>query len=111
MAKYHGIVGFVITEEVSPGVWKELPTEKEYMLELKSVANRFVSADTNTLYNDISLNNQASIIADPYLNSHFPSVKYVKLNGIKWRVKSVDATKYPRLSLTLGEVYTDGQQT
>ncbi len=111
MPKYHGKVGFVVTEETSPGVWKEIATEKEYMLELKSVYNRFVNPENNTLYNDISLNNQVSIIADPYLNSHFPSIKYVEFNSIKWRVKGVDATKYPRLSMTLGEVYTDGQQS
>lgn len=111
MAKYHGKVGFVVTDEITPGVWKEIVTEKEYSLELKTISNRFVSPDNNTLYNDITLNNQASVIADPYLNSHFPSIKYVELNNVKWRVKSVDATKYPRLSLMLGEVYTDGQQT
>lgn len=111
MAKYHGKLGFFVTEETSPGVWKESMSEKEYPVELKTINNRFVSPDMSTLYNDIALNNQASIIADPYLNSHFPSIKYVELNGIKWRVKSVDASKYPRLNLMLGEVYTDGQQT
>lgn len=111
MAKYHGKVGFVITEETTPGVWKEVASEKEYPIELKTLANRYVSPDTTALYNEITLNNQASIIADPYLNSHFPSIKYIEMNGVKWRVKSVDATKYPRLALTLGEVYTDGQQT
>lgn len=30
MAKYYGIVGYVITEETSPGVWGEVTNERPY---------------------------------------------------------------------------------
>lgn len=111
MAKYPGKVGIMVTEETAPGKWEEIITERECMVELKTLYNRYVSSESQTLYEDISLNNQASIVADPYINSHFPSIKYLEFKGIKWRVRSVDATKYPRLIMMLGEVYTDVTQT
>ena len=52
MAKYHGKVGFVVVDEIRPGVWKEIVTEREYSIELKTMYNRFVSGDTTALYDD-----------------------------------------------------------
>lgn len=111
MAKYHGKVGIMVEEETAPGKWREILTEQECSIELKTIYNRYVSPDNTSLYDDIALSNQVSIIANPFINSHFPSIKYVEFKGIKWKVKSVDSSKYPRLIMTLGEVYTNVEQT
>lgn len=105
--KFHGTVGFVEYSEVRPGVWKEVATEREYAGDLKRKNNRFVSGQQ--INDNLAINNQIEIIADPYINEHFPSIKYVIWKGVKWKVSSVE-DQFPRLILTMGEVY-NGQQT
>ena len=111
MARFHGKVGFIDQIEVSPGVWDNITSEREYSGDVKRISNRYASSIVNSVNDDLVINNQISIIADPYINEHFPSIRYVELKGVKWTVKDVDSTKYPRLILTLGEVYTNGQQS
>ena len=107
MARFHGKVGFVDFAETSPGVYTEVVNEREYAGDLKRKNNRFVSvAQVN---DNLAINNQIEIIADPYINEHFPSIRYVEWNGTKWKVTSVE-DQFPRLILSLGEVY-NGQQT
>ena len=102
MAKFHGIVGFVDYVETAPDVWKEVASEKEYSGDIKRKNNRYVS--TTTLNDNLAINNQIEIIADPYINQHFPSIRYVNWNGCNWKVSSVE-DQFPRLILNLGEVY------
>lgn len=111
MARFHGKVGFADYVETSPGVWKYQFSEREYSGDVKRINNRFSSSMFNGVNNDLVINNQISIIADPYINDHFPSIKYVEFKGTRWTVTDVDSSKYPRLILSLGEVYTNGQQT
>lgn len=108
MAKFHGMVGFVDYEETSPSVFKEVASEREYSGELIRKNNRFVSGQS--INDNLVINNQISIIADPYINQHFPSIRYVNWKGANWKVTSVDDSNFPRIILTLGDVY-NGQQT
>lgn len=105
--KFHGKVGFVEYTETKPGVWTNVVTEREYAGDLKRKNNRFVSGQQ--INDNLAINNQIEIIADPYINEHFPSIKYVEWKGTKWKVTSVE-DQFPRLILTMGEVY-NGQQT
>ena len=107
MAKFHGFVGFVDYGETSPGVWSEVVTEREYSGDIKRRSSRFANAQQ--VNDNITINNQIEIIADPYINQHFPSIRYVVWNDAKWKVTSVE-DQFPRLVLALGEVY-NGQQT
>ena len=107
MAKFYGKVGIVEYVEKSPGVWKHETTELMCSGNIKRKNNRSVNGEY--LNDNLVVNNQISIIADPYINQHFPSIKYVEWNGVKWRVTNVDS-HFPRLILTLGEVY-NGKQT
>ena len=104
MGKFHGMVGFVDYVESAPDVWKEVPYEKEYSGELIRKSNRSV-VSTTTTNDNLVINNQISIIADPFMNAHFPSIKYVNSNGANWKVVSADDSNYPRIILNLGEVY------
>ena len=108
MAKFHGIVGFVDYVETSPDVWQEVTSEREYSGDLIRKNNRYVAGQS--INDNLVINNQISIIADPYINQHFPSIRYVTWKDCKWKVTSVDDSKFPRLILTLGDVY-NGQQT
>ena len=108
MAKFHGKVGFVEVTETRPSVFEEIPTEREYAGDVKKNYNR--SVETMTSINDnIVFSTNIEIIADPYINSHFPSIRYVKWKGACWKVVSTDDTSYPRIILTLGDIYNGKQ--
>ena len=102
MAKWYGKIGYVATMETEPGIWEELATEKEYYGELNR--NTRALQNSNSINDDVNLSNEISIVADPFANQNFYSMRYVTFNGVKWKVTKVDV-EYPRLILTVGGVY------
>jgi hypothetical protein len=57
-----------------------------------------------TLNDNINMSNEISIVADPFANENFQSIKYIEYMGTLWRVNNVDV-QYPRLILRMGGVY------
>lgn len=106
MAKFHGAIGYAVTEETKPGVWKEQITERMYFGDLTRNTRKLQSTDQ--LNDDINVANEVSIVADPFANENFHSMKYVEFMGAKWKITSVEV-QYPRLILTVGGVY-NGEQ-
>lgn len=102
MAKFHGIIGYGITVETKPGVWKDQITEREYSGDLNKNTRRLQSSDQ--LNDNIVVSNEISILSDPFANENFHSIRYVEFMGAKWKITNVDV-QYPRLVLTLGGVY------
>lgn len=102
MAKFCGIIGFVNQEEVTPGNWQEISTERKYKGDLLRNRRRLQSADQ--LIDNLTISNEISIVADIYAQQNFHSIRYVELGGTKWRVTSIDV-QYPRLILEVGGVY------
>lgn len=103
MGKFYGKVGYVVTEESSPGVWTEQITERTYYGDVIQNNRRLESADSTN--DNINISNRISILADPYAYLNFHAIKYVEFMGSLWKVTSVDASQRPRLILTLGGVY------
>jgi hypothetical protein len=102
MAKFYGEIGFAIQEETSPGVWVNVIRPSNYYGDVITNSRRL--QNSNQLNDNIVISNEISIIADPYANENFHSILYVKFMGTKWKVSNV-TVQYPRLILTLGEVY------
>lgn len=102
MAKFCGVIGFVNTVETEPGVWEEDVTTRMYYGDLTRNTRRLQSTDQ--LNDDINIANEVSILADPYANENFHSMRYVEFMGAKWKVSNVEV-QYPRLILTLGGVW------
>jgi hypothetical protein len=102
MAKFHGVIGYVVTEETTPGVWEKKVIERSYYGDL--LANNRKFQTTEQVNDDINISNKISILADSfaYENSHV--MKYVVLMGTKWKIKEIDI-QYPRLILSVGGVY------
>lgn len=107
MAKWYGTVGYAEMIESVPGVWTEDITEREYSGDVYRNTRRLQGADK--LNDDISINNQISIVADPYAYQNFHAIRYVTYMGTKWKVTSVEV-EYPRLILEVGGVF-NGPQT
>ena len=102
MAVYYGKIGFMETVESSPSVWTEVIREYPYSGKILSNSKSWSTSDQEN--DELRINVKLSIIADPYAREHFFAMRYVCWNGAKWKVTSVEP-KFPRLLLTLGEVY------
>lgn len=101
MAKYCGNIGFAQTSE-QDGVWKEVLVPRKYTGDL--VRNTRKLTGNDKVNNDITVRNSISIVADPYALNNFFSIRYAEFMGTKWKVTDVEV-QYPRLILSLGEVY------
>ena len=104
MAKWYGVVGYAETKQTQPGVWKEEITERKYSGDVLRNSSRW-STSSDSTNDDLNINNQISILADPFAYQNFHSIKYIVMGAKKWKVNSVDASQYPRLILTIGGVY------
>lgn len=103
MARFYGPIGYVKPVEVAPGDWVNEKTERNYYGDVLRNTSRWMSTPDSTNDN-ITVNVQISIVADPYAEQNFQTIKYVEFMGAKWKV--TDATpQYPRIILTLGGLY------
>jgi len=102
MAKFYGAIGYAETVETRPGVWEEQITERNYYGDLIRNTRRLESS--GELNYNININNEISILSDPYAIDHFHAMRYVVFSGTKWKISSVDI-KYPRIVLSIGGVY------
>lgn len=102
MAKFYGAIGFEVTEETRPSVWTPVITERQYAGDVIKHYRRLESGVG--INDDLNLQNELSILADPYAMNHFQDMRYVKWHGAYWKVTGVEVS-FPRLSLTIGGVY------
>ena len=103
MAKFYGKIGYAVSTEVTPGVWDDVISGREYFGDIIKDNSRW-NANPTTVNNDLSLSNQISIIADPYANENFQQMRYVEFMGGLWEITSVGVLDRPRLLLSLGRV-------
>ena len=102
MNKWYGKVGYVETIEVEPGIWEEQETVRSYYGELVRNSSKFLVSGGVNDDRDVSV--ELSVVADPYSDLHFRSIRYVEFDGVKWKVNTVEP-KRPRLILALGGEY------
>lgn len=102
MARYCGKVGFAIETEVRPGVWKNEIVERTYYGDSFRMSRRL--QDSGNLNDNVTISNEISIVADPFANENFLSIRYAEFMGVKWKVTNVENQR-PRLMMTLGGVY------
>lgn len=102
MAKFSGKIGYAQMRETSPGVWEEAFIQKQAYGDI--LRNNRKLENGAYLHDDLALNNQLSIVADPYALNHFFSMRYVEWMGAKWKVTNVEVQP-PRLILTIGGIY------
>lgn len=102
MAKFYGNIGFAETVETEPGVWVEEMTVRPYYGDL--VRNTRRLENSGGVNDNVNISNDISIIADPYANHNFHSIRYIEFMGAKWKVSNIEV-RHPRLILTIGGVY------
>lgn len=104
MAKFYGNVGYAITEETKPGVWMPRIVDKTYYGDLIKNSRRL--ENTSKVNDDVTLDNQISIVADAFAYENFQNIRYVEYMGAKWKVTSIEV-QHPRLVLTFGGVWNE----
>ena len=111
--KWHGLIGFETQVEVSPGPgkateWRPQIIPKHYYGDVTRLVKRYDGS--NKINDDISINNQFSVISDPYAVQNFWSMKWIEWMGRKWKVTEV-TVEPPRLTINIGGEYQDGNDT
>ena len=106
MARFYGEIGFLRTVEEDPenhpGVWVEKITKRNYSGDVLSNSRRW---DQNGNLNDnLVINNRISIVADKFVKDNFGAMKYVKWQGVCWKITNAEI-QYPRIILTIGGEY------
>ena len=104
MAKFCGVIGYVITNEIEPGVYVEEVIENEYYGDV--IRNTRRLREAAKVNDDINISNQISIVADPFANNNFHAMRYIMFMGAKWKIIEVEV-QYPRLILSIGGLYNE----
>lgn len=102
MAKFHGNVGFGVSTETVPGVWKDVITERTYFGDVLRNTRQLLPGEK--VNDDLSVQNSISIMADTFAREQFFAIRYVEWAGALWTVSDVEVQS-PRLLLRLGGVY------
>lgn len=108
MAKWHGMIGFAVTEETAPGIWTEMIQERAYSGDMNRNYRRLESRDQ--VNDDIAIANEVSIVADPFACQNFHAIRYLRYFGTAWKVTGVEV-QFPRLNLTMGGIYHGNEET
>ena len=102
MAKYYGIIGFAVFKETKPGVYQDEIAERDYCGDfLRNIKNYQNSGNAN---DNLTISSQISIIADEYAYSYYSNIRYITINGTKWKVTSIDI-QFPRFIISVGGLY------
>ena len=108
MAKFYGKVGYVLTEEISPGVWGERSIVRRCAGDILTSSRRY---ENGTSINDnLVLSSRLSLIADSFMTSNLAQIKWVELWDTKWKVTNIEVL-YPRVILSMGGVWSAEDET
>jgi len=103
MDKFHGIIGFGVSEEYAPGKFRDSIVERTYYGDILKDTTKYSQGSTPTGTLDIA--SKFSILADGYAKEHYKSIRYVCYMGEKWKASLVDPMAYPRIIITVGGKY------
>ncbi len=102
MARFSGKIGFAESQKTGPGIWEERIVERHYYGDVNRAIRKLeAGADIN---DNVVINNEISIVADPYAQNHVFAIRYAEWQGVKWKVTNAEIL-YPRLILTLGGIW------
>lgn len=113
MARFHGEIGFLKTVEEDPdnhpGVWVEKIVKRSYYGDIFSSSRRW-DQNGSSINDNLVVNNRISIVADGFAKANLGAMKYVRWQGIPWKITNVEV-QYPRLVLTIGGEYHEPDST
>jgi hypothetical protein len=102
MAKFYGVIGYAETSEKASGVWSEDITERNYSGDVIRISRNWQAGEN--LNDNLTVNNEISILADPFAYENFHNIRYATWMGVRWKITKIDIQR-PRLILSIGGVY------
>lgn len=102
MARFSGLVGYVDQEETVPGVWT--PVEKSRKMKGDVIRQSATNTSSGNYNDDVSLNHRISLIGDAYAFGNYFNIKWVEMDGIRWKASSIEVER-PRIIISLGGVW------
>jgi len=106
--KWFGDIGFKEEIEEEPGVWVPKVIPRQFYGDVLRDSWREQQADK--INANLHVSNKLSVVADQYLQNNFHKIAYVTFGGAKWTVSGVEVN-YPRLTLDLGSLYLEEEET
>lgn len=97
MAKFYGIIGYVKSIESEPGIWTDDIVEHTHIGDITKNTKRYQT--TSDINDNINISNTISIVTTPYAALNYPYMKYVILDGVKWKISDIDIQS-PRILIT-----------
>lgn len=104
MARFSGLVGYVTQEESVPGVWT--PVEKPRKMKGDIISQTANNTSSEYLNDNVTLNHRVSLIGDAYAFGNYFNIKWIKMDGHKWKVTNIEV-KRPRIIVSLGGVWNE----
>lgn len=102
MAKFSGLVGYVTTEQTTPGVW--LPVETPKRMRGDIIRQSSSRQNDDKVNSDVSLNHRISLVGDAYSFGNYYNIRWIEVDGLKWEVTGIEIQR-PRIIVTLGGPY------
>ena len=102
--RYADKLGFIMTQETSPGVWE--PKNIEWFVKGDVVQRAYRWDDAQSVNADLDITNQISVVYDNFLIHNMFALRWAAWQGKKWNVSRVEL-KPPRMILTLGKEYIE----
>lgn len=102
MAKWSGNIGFAEPIEQEPGIWDDVITERHYYGDI--IRNVVKQQNSGGISDNIDINNDISIVADPYANMNLYRMRYIEYLGAKWEIKNA-TIQHPRIIITIGGLW------
>lgn len=102
MARFSGLVGYVTQEETVPGVWT--PSEKTRKMKGDIIRQSSTNKSSEYVNDDVALNHRVSLIGDAYAFDNYFNIKWVQVDGMKWKVATVEIQR-PRIIVALGGIW------
>lgn len=104
MAKYHGKLGFVLTEQTSPGTWTPRTEIREVT---GDVLQRTVREnDSQSINPNVTFDQQISIVYDSFMTQHMFVLEWIEWFGKRWKISKIDI-RPPRMNITIGSEWIE----
>lgn len=104
MARFSGMVGFIKTQETSPGVYSEVTTKVKYSGDVLRDSRSWENG--NYLNDNLRIGNRFSIVADKFAIENYSYMRFIEWMGASWKITNVEIQR-PRLILTVGDKYNE----
>lgn len=102
--KWFGEIGYFVESNNVDGIVTDSFITQQYYGDI--IKDYKTNTSENAVNEDFELSNRISVVADPYLISHFHKIAWISFMETKFKVRSVEL-QYPRLIVSLGGVFRE----